>query len=103
MTRQIGSSSCASSPRSRRSAIGVGRTETFFDKAPVDAPRGFRRRVREVDDLIEPLSQEVVPLAVAPLRWPHRRFRQNSCRQGQLFFHRVAHDEAIMMRAMRLP
>ena len=31
------------------------------------------------------------------------RFRQNSCRQGQLFFHRVAHDEAIMMRAMRLP
>ena len=30
-------------------------------------------------------------------------FRQNSCRQGQLFFHRVAHDEAIMMRAMRLP
>ena len=34
---------------------------------------------------------------------PELRFRQNSCRQGQLFFHRVAHDEAIMMRAMRLP
>jgi MFS family permease len=47
----------------------------------------------------------VVPLAMALLGAAFSRegFRQNSCRLGQLFCVRVAHDEAIMMRAMRLP
>jgi hypothetical protein len=76
------------SGRQRRAAqvVGVGRAETLLEEAPIDAPRQLRQRMRKIDDLIEPRSQQIVLAAVASLRCPPSR-------AGSIESHQVASDQ----------
>jgi hypothetical protein len=58
--------------RQRMGRRGSWRPEPLLEKAPVDRPVELGERVIDVDDLVEPRSEEIVLPAVQPLPGPHR-------------------------------
>jgi hypothetical protein len=52
--------------------VGINRAEPLLEEVPVDRPAELGQRVVQVDDLIEPRTEEIVLPAVSPLLGPHR-------------------------------
>src|SRR6516165_7059586 len=66
---------CHQPRRQRRLArlVRVDRTESFFQKTPVDRPCQLHQRVVHVDDLIKPCAEQILLAALPPLAWSHRK------------------------------
>src|SRR5262249_53037234 len=69
--------------RQRRLAwlVAVDRTESLSQKTPVDRPCQLHQRVVHVDDLIQPCAEQILPAALPPLAWSHRKPLAPSARQ----------------------